>query len=223
MSHDFKDQRSGSPYTLCSVSTSVIEDALFRAVTHALGLSYTETGDSHSSFRSSTPGRLAAKSHQNSDGQIPRKYEREVKEDPVSSNLGTSTDAVGFHTLGFKHANAPGAPPKGLSQPTRSPFKAQADYVHPELGLINNEIVCNRDHKNVPQLRESSPVHSLWDYFVLSSACLVTSMPMRFDPRLTYRSSLHDIKALSYVVPYFDVSSVCLPRRRGNLSANAVP
>lgn len=54
MSHDFKDQRSGSPYTLCSVSTSVIEDALFRAVTHALGLSYTETGDSHSSFRSST-------------------------------------------------------------------------------------------------------------------------------------------------------------------------
>ena len=113
MSHDFKDQRSGSSYTPCSVSTSVIEDALSKAVTHALGLSYTETGDNHSSFRSPTPGRLAAKSHQDSDGQIPRKYESEVEEDPVSSNSGTSTDAVGFHTMGFEHANAPGELPKG--------------------------------------------------------------------------------------------------------------
>lgn len=93
--------------------------------------------------------------------------------------------------------------------------------MHPELGSINNEMVCNRDHKMFRSSEKA--VHSHWDYLVLSSACLVTSMPMRCDPRLTYRSSLHDIEALSHVVPYFDVSSVCLPRRRQNLSADAVP
>lgn len=72
-------------------------------------------------------------------------------------------------------------------------------------------------------LRESSPVNPLWDYLVISSACLVTSTPIRSDPRLTYRSSLHEFKAFSHVVPYFDVSSVYLARRRQKSSADFVP
>lgn len=168
---DIADPRPEPSYIPSPISASAVRDAQSTASIDSAGPGYMGTDHhGHSSPRQQGLGRPTAKSNEFSNRQNPRECGRAVEEAPVSFSFGTSKEVVRYHILNFQHASSPRESSEKhlIRGEARGSDSRHTSIVHHLSGLIDYEMVCNRDCTQIDHIQKSSLQFISWLSLIIS-------------------------------------------------------